>query len=302
MADSTELRFDALSGHHVIVADARAARPHQFHADEPTGVSSVDDCPFEPGHESMTPPEIARTGPGLPGTPGWRVRVFPNRYPITDAHEVVVLSPDHEASFARLGDGAAIEVVTMLRDRVAALLRSGQAAAVAILNHKREAGASLPHPHAQVVGTAFVPPGIEAAVHRFEASTVDLVLDDLAHDADLVLSGGDTPVWCPYASSSVYQMRAALAAAGPHFHLATDDEVAAIAVTVRAALAALSRALGDAPYNLVVHSAPPGRDTYHWYVEITPRLSVVAGFEQATGLLVNSVSPERAARTLAGAP
>jgi UDPglucose--hexose-1-phosphate uridylyltransferase len=67
---------------------------------------------------------------------------------------------------------------------------------------------------------------------------------------------------------------------------------------LRDVLARLDAAVGDPPYNMVVHGAPPGVDSFHWYVEVVPRLSVVAGFEQATGILVNSVPPERAARTL----
>ena len=74
--------------------------------------------------------------------------------------------------------------------------------------------------------------------------------------------------------------------------------LASTARTVRDTLARLDAALGDPPYNLVVHSAPPGPGPFHWYVEIVPRVSVVAGFEQATGILVNVVPPDRAAREL----
>ena len=77
-----------------------------------------------------------------------------------------------------------------------------------------------------------------------------------------------------------------------------DEEIAAVALATRDALARLARALDDPPYNVVVHSAPPSATTFHWYVEITPRLSVIAGFEQATGLFVNTVDPAQAARVL----
>ncbi len=93
-------------------------------------------------------------------------------------------------------------------------------------------------------------------------------------------------------------MRVAHEAAGPAFDTADDDVLGATAVTVRDVLARLDAALGDPAYNLVVHTAPPDTGPYHWYVEIVPRLSVVAGFEQATGILVNTVPPERAAADL----
>ena len=111
--------------------------------------------------------------------------MVPNLYPIVDTHEVVVLSPDHYRPFGTLDDAAAIEVLTMLRDRVAVHLGQGHAAAVAILNHKREAGASLPHPHAQVLATDFVPPAIASAVGRAEHASTDLVLDDLTRSETL---------------------------------------------------------------------------------------------------------------------
>jgi len=300
MSAQTEVRYDALSDRTVIVATGRDARPHQFRAPDADPDAGTEHCPFCPGHEAMTPPEVVRTGDGAPDSPGWRVRVVPNLYPIVDTHEVVVLSPDHYRPFGSLDDSAAIEVLTMLRDRVAVHLRNGHAGAVAILNHKREAGASLPHPHAQVLAPEFVPPAIAAAVGRNEHAP--LVLDDLTRSETLVLTNDstddDASAWCPFASSSPFQMRVASMQAGAHFDCAPHEQIAVVALATRNALARLALALDDPPYNVVVHSAPPTATTFHWYVEITPRLVVVAGFEQATGLFVNTVDPAQAARTL----
>jgi UDPglucose--hexose-1-phosphate uridylyltransferase len=117
----------------------------------------------------------------------------------------------------------------------------------------------------------------------------------------LVLTTEPALAWCPYASSSPFQLRVAHAGAGPHFDRAAPDVIDAVAHATRDALDGLARALDDPPYNLVVHSAPPSAARFHWYVEITPRVSVLAGFEQATGLFVNTVDPLRAAQTLRGA-
>jgi UDPglucose--hexose-1-phosphate uridylyltransferase len=249
--DALEVRHDALTGRTAIVATSREARPHQFHRADAAGIDSIADCPFEPGHEAMTPPEIARTGDGAPGEPGWRVRVFPNLYPITDAHEVVVISPDHNRSFAQLADAEAIEVLAVLRDRVRALLASGHSTAVAILNHKREAGASLPHPHAQVVATRFVPHGIQAAMRRVSDAGTDLVARDASPPDTLVVDTGCARVWCPLASISPFLVRVADVAAGPRFDEADDDSIASVALTTRDALASLRAELADPPYNLV---------------------------------------------------
>ena len=223
--------------------------------------------------------------------------MFPNLYPITDTHEVVVLSPDHDRTFAQLSDDAAVEVFAVLRDRVAAHLEDGLPFATAIINQGRAAGASIAHPHAQVFGLDFVPPEVRAAIDRQLASPDDLLDDDiaLAYDHELVVSDGEVTVWCPFASTSALLVRVCHEEAGTTFDVATDSEIASIAIAARDTLVSLGRVIEHLPYNLVVHTAP------RWYVEITPRLGVLAGFEQATGVFVNTIPPERAVQFLQGA-
>jgi UDPglucose--hexose-1-phosphate uridylyltransferase len=297
------LRHDPVSGRAVLIAAARADRPHTFASTGPDAVRSGASCPFCPGNEAMTPPEITRTG-GAPGArSAWRARVFPNLYPITDAHEVVVLSPDHDRSFARLSDDQVVEVVQVLRDRVRVRLGEGLPYAVAFVNHRRAAGASLAHPHAQVVGLDFVPPEVAATRSRQEERGRDLVDVDLAcaREHALVLDDGVTATWCPFASASPFQIRVVHPAAGPRFGDASDDVTAAVALAARDALERVLRTLNDPPYNLVFHTADTGSERWpRWHVEITPRLSIVAGFEQATGIAVNTLPPDRAVRDLLG--
>ena len=241
---------------------------------------------------------MARIGPGAPDTPGWRVRAFPNLYPTVDTHEVVVLSPDHQRSFAGLDDDEAVEVVTMLRDRVHAHLQGGHVYSVAILNHLRGAGASIAHPHAQVFALDAVPVAVGEALTRVRAAGTDLVARDAAN-ADLVVArGGGITLWCPYAATAPYQLRLAHDRAGARFDEVADAVVADVAIALRDALTRLRAVLGDAPYNVIVPTAPRGDAPFHWYVEIVPRLTVVAGFEQATGILVNTVPPDVSAHEL----
>jgi UDPglucose--hexose-1-phosphate uridylyltransferase len=251
----------------------------------------------------MTPPEITRTPVGPDSAHEWRTRVFPNLYPITNAHEVVVLSPDHNRSFARLSDDEAVEVVKLLRDRVRARVDDGLPYAVAFVNHRRAAGASIAHPHAQVVGLDFVPPEVVAARTRQQHSERDLVEVDLAcaREHALVLDDAVTTTWCPFASSSPFQIRVVHPAAGPRFADSPDDMAAAVALAARDALERVRKTLNDPPYNLVFHTADTGSERWpRWYVEITPRLSIVAGFEQATGVSVNTLPPDRAVAELLG--
>jgi UDPglucose--hexose-1-phosphate uridylyltransferase len=290
------LRHDPLSGHDVIVAAGRAARPTTFDTSADDG-ASAGECPFCPGAEHRTPPEVARVGGGEPDGPGWQVRAFPNLYPIVDTHEVVVLAPDHR-SFAGLDDGEATAVVRLLRDRVHGHLEAGHAYGVAVINHLKAAGASIAHPHAQVFALEIVPRAVDDAVARVRAAGVDLVRADAAPEKLVVTRDDGVTVWCPHASASPYQLRLAHDAAGPRFDLAGDAVLDATAVALRDALRTLREALGDVPYNVVVHTAPGDAESFHWYVEVIPRVSVPAGFEQATGILVNTVPPDQAAAHL----
>jgi UDPglucose--hexose-1-phosphate uridylyltransferase len=295
----SQLRHDPLSGRDVIVAAARAARPTTFAAGGDDD-ASAGECPFCPGHETKTPPEVARVGTGEPDGPGWEVRAFPNLYPIVETHEVVVLSPDHR-SFAELDDDEATNVVRVLRDRVHTHLEEGHVYGVAILNHLKAAGASIAHPHAQVFALDVVPRAVEEALARFRTAGIDLVLADVLDD-HVVEVDGDVTTWCPAASSSKYLFRLAHQSAGDRFDRADDDMLHAVAVALRHALGRLREALGDVPYNVVVHTAPRDATHFHWYVEVTPRLSVIAGFEQATGIFVNTVPPDQAAEHLRDMP
>ena len=177
-----ELRHDTLTGRLVLLAPGRAARPdtHPGDADptSPPALRSVEPgCPFCPGNESNTPPEVARIGSGAPDAPGWSVRVVPNLYPIvggegagsgaTGAHEVVILSPDHAHGFHHLDDEQATQVLTVLRDRARAHAATGSAYVQTLINHGRVAGASIAHPHAQVLALDFVPPAVSIAAERF---------------------------------------------------------------------------------------------------------------------------------------
>ncbi len=306
-----ELRRDRVTGCLVLVAPGRATRPHTVARAATATRTPPRDCPFCPGNESMTPPEIARTGTGAPGEPGWRIRVFPNLYPFaggsgagpgaTGAHEVVVLSPDHNRSFAALRDDQASEVMHMLRERARVLAADGHAYVQVLVNQGRAAGASIEHPHAQVIALDFVPSAVETALSRFGGgdAIVDDAVDAFERGHGLLDTHGVVRTWCPWGSISPFEVRAAVARGEPRFSDARDDELGSIADALRDVLARIAIALDDPPYNVVVHTAPTkGNSPYHWWCQVVPRTSVIAGFEMGTGVLVNTVLPETAAEAL----
>jgi UDPglucose--hexose-1-phosphate uridylyltransferase len=244
--------------------------------------------------------------------------VVPNLYPIvggdapgpgaTGAHEVVILSPAHDATFGDLDDDQAVDVLTMLRERARAHAATGRAYSQILINEGRPAGASIEHPHAQVLALDFVPPAVTVAVERFAALGSDPVVGDredaLARDQGVIV-GDEVSAWCPTGAAAPYETRLAVLGAGARFEDATDGQVLGTAIVLRDVLARLARALDSAesrvPYNVVLNSGPALEEVgYHWWIGIVPRVGVVAGFEMGTAMLVNTVDPHDAARTLRG--
>jgi UDPglucose--hexose-1-phosphate uridylyltransferase len=295
-----QLLVDELTGERVILAPARALRPDTFRVHTEPLPARVATCPFCRDNEHETPPEVARFGPGDPDTPGWTLRVVPNKYPIVGdgvagAHEVVIFSPAHDADVAALSAHAAADVVVALRDRARFHLAAGRRYTQAFINQGKPAGASIEHPHAQLVALDFVPPRAQARLDHF---TADAFTKDQQHR----IADGTVVAWCPPASASPFTVRLALADGNSRFDETSDADARAVGTELRNTIGALRRALGDVPYNVMIETAP--RDhagAFHWWVDIVPRLSVTAGFELGSGLSVNIVAPADAAATLLGA-
>jgi UDPglucose--hexose-1-phosphate uridylyltransferase len=292
-----ELLVDELTGDRVILAPGRAFRPDAFRVERAPRPEHDEGCPFCDGNEADTPPEVARVGPGRPDTPGWHVRVVPNKYPIVGegvpgAHEVVILSPAHHADLGVLSVEACTEMLLALRDRARFHLDRGLTYAQPFVNHGRAAGASIQHPHAQLVALDFVPPKVEARVKGF-------TVDAFSRNQENLVDDGDVKVWCPRASISPFFARAAIDNGGPRFDEASDDETGAVAAALHDTVSRMHNLLGDVDYNLVFETAPRDHTgPFHWWVDVIPRLTVLAGFEFGTGMWVNIVPPAQAAESL----
>ena len=319
-----ELRWDPLAGRWVVLAPGRVDRPHAGAARTSTvrADDNVGACPFCPGHENETPPEVARRPPGVADGSGWDVRVVPNRYPIVDrgarderteggdlrrrrsatgVHEVAILSPAHDRSLAQLDDPQVLQTLRTLQDRARVHAAAGHLYTQLLVNHGVDAGASLTHPHAQIVAIDLVPPTIDEEIAHLTDGDSCVLCRELArldHDASLRVAGQDATIWCPWWSSTAFELLLAPRRHRGRFEDA-GPELEAVAVVLRDGLARLDRSLGDPSYNLFVHSLPADREVdYHWHIHIRPRLQVDAGFELGTGIPVNTVDPAEAARRL----
>ena len=259
-----------ITGDAVLVAPARERRPNMYRdADEV--------CPFCPDHESLTPPEIARIGDP------WRVRIFPNKYPATEQHEVIVESARHDDTFD--GIGHAGDVVKSYIDRYRVLARD--AAHVTIFkNHGPMAGASIPHLHSQIIGTSFVPPRAEreAAAMRGSCGLCSL------QDEPLIRETANYLWVAPRGSMFAYEQWIV-----PKTHAPEMAGPFELPDLLQASSRAMLRIADSFNWMFMNFARAPHA---HWYVQMFPRLAMHAGFELASGSAINAVDPVEAAERL----
>jgi UDPglucose--hexose-1-phosphate uridylyltransferase len=267
------IRKTPITGDPVILAPEREERPNVYEGAP---------CPFCPGAEWQTPPEIARDGDP------WRVRVFPNKFPATEQHEVIVESAGHDDTFDALAPDHATRAAEMMIERYRALRRA--AAYVCLFkNHGRAAGASIPHIHSQIVGTPFIPARVaregEAFARRCRLCAMEThpLIAETAHYRWLAPLGATMP----------YQQWIVPKSHEPEM----DDprELAALLQHSSAAMLTVAEAYNWAFVNF------PHQERGHWYVELFPRLTVVAGFELGTGTFINTIDPADTASRLRAA-
>lgn len=295
-----ELRWNAETEDWTVLAPGRRTRPHSA-----AGAA----CPFCPGTED-TPPETWRLPGG--GSP-WRVRAVPNRYALSDKHEIVIESPRHGWDLATGTEAEVADVLSAWQHRHRAL-RPAAAQVVVFRNHGLAAGISLQHPHSQVAGLPVLSAGTRreletARVHHRDHGRrlADEQLEAALSEGKRVVFADDHVVaYTPFAPIAAYEVRILPHRARPDFATANAEEIHATARCLRAVLAALRAELGDPAYNIVVRTAPGGYETapfLAWSLQLVPRLEIPAGLELATGVPVTTVSPEHAAarlRTLVG--
>jgi UDPglucose--hexose-1-phosphate uridylyltransferase len=282
-----------LTGRLVAVAPDRSRRPG---ADapglDPVTDEELDACPFCEGREDRTPPEVLAlpAGEREPSTPGWLVRVVPNKYPAFERQEVVVHSPEHVRSIAEL-DAAQLGLVAEAWRLRAAAAREDGKQLFAGVNEGRAAGASLLHSHSQLVWLDAEPPAVTA--ERGDGCRLCDYLELERGEGTRVVEQRDgLLLLCPYASRAPYEC---LVAPLEHEGDGFGSPLLGAALDLAAeALRRLAAAEGPRPANLWLHEGG------HWHLELLPRLTVMASLELGAGLYVNTLAPERAAETLRG--
>ncbi len=322
----SEVRIDPLTGLRAIVAGDRARRPGGELKAPPAPPLDPETDPFAEGHEDRTPPEVYAVRPngGAANTPGWTVRVVPNLYPALSqeapepepeanpdlfwagpaqgAHEVIINAPDPVTSLSQLEPAQVTAAMEVWRER----MRSHREAAYVhlIVNEQREAGASLPHTHAQLYALDFVPAQVARERERFGAYATrtmggnllgDLVQEEVRRRERIVAIDEETVLMAPYGARLPFQLMIAPRTPRQRF----EDDGPLGAHMVHDALGRLARRLGNAPpLNLWVRTAPQGSEHFSWRIDIVPRLTHLAGLELGAGVHLNIVPPELVASEL----
>ncbi len=324
-----ELRRDPITGEWVVLAAGRSRRPH---APGPAAAAQPEaECPFCPGREELTPPEICacREGEGC-NCPGWTVRVIPNKYPILvssmpragqeravspgrrpaeGTSEVIIDTPVHNQPPWVVGALQVRQMLQMYQDRIMAIKEEGRASYVHIMrNHKAAAASSLKHPHSQLFGLPFIPPAIDTELDNFvfanpgRAGCVlcDIVAEEEKNRRRLIMQTESFTVFCPFASRLPYETWIVPRHHDMRFEKCGHiDELAEVMTEL---LGRFTGRLGDPPFNYWIHTYPLHGESrpYHWHLEILPRLTLLGGLELGAGVWVNTTDPELAAAELRG--
>ena len=249
--------------------------------------NEVTKCPFCAGNEATTPPEVYRIGPGEKDKPGWLVRVVPNKYPITDIHEVFIHSGSHIDDVDSLPVGQVTRILMCYRDRFRAHENDGQV--LIFCNHGYHAGASLAHPHSQLV---VVPKQIN--------------LDSLSREPfnNIIEDNKTFVTYCPDFSQWPYEVWIAPRQEGSSFGDNQDTLLSDLAAVLQRALKKIEMIFNNSPILPKDRQNNPFVYNYYispgvsWFIRIIPRFIHRAGFELGTGLNVNVVDPTEAAKEL----
>ncbi|HID06382.1 MAG TPA: galactose-1-phosphate uridylyltransferase [Armatimonadetes bacterium] len=329
-----EVRQNLVTKEWVIIATERAKRPKDFMRKEaPAQLPAYDpECPFCPGNEDRTPPEVfaLRDGQNSMDASRWLVRIVPNKFPalIPDTephrvrdgiylrmngigrHEVIIETPEHNQTLATLSTEQIEHVVRAYYERYMTLNRDPQNVLIIIFRNQGErAGTSLVHPHSQLVAMPFIPLHIRRYMYELErhydalgrCAVCDIVEHEMNLSTRIVWTNDHFVCMVPYAASFPYELWLI-----PFRHAATfgevnAEELNAFARALSVCLSKLHIGLNQPDYNMVIQTAPhfsAGDPYYHWYVRIVPRLTTPAGFELGSGISINISLPEENAEHL----
>ncbi len=325
-----EWRKDPIVNRWVVIATERGKRPNDYK--EIAEGKNSQECPLCEGNEKQTPPEIIayREAGTAKDTPGWWVRVVPNKFPAVNihgdpyrqdrgvyqymdgvgAHEVIIESTSHITGISEQTEKQVEEIIWIWRDRSLDLRKDTRLKYIQIFkNTGRVAGASLEHTHSQLVATPLVPEDVrreiegmrEYANQRGSCVICDLIRQEISEKERVVIDSSHFISFSPFASRFPFETWIVPKEHQYDFTQIREEQVRDLAYVLRNSLGKLTSLIRNIPYNVVLHTAPVNMGDehhFHWHLEIMPRLTIIAGFELGTGYFINPTPPEIAAQAL----
>ncbi|MFH0712816.1 MAG: DUF4921 family protein [Candidatus Jorgensenbacteria bacterium] len=323
-----ELRQDLVSGDWILISPKRSKKPHSLFKRKKRGKAPVKNCPFENILKTHKP--ISVYNGGRKGD--WEVAVVENKYPAVVhkknacarsfrhgiyslvggvGHHDIVVTRDHNRNFANLNPSEANQVFQAFRDRYTMLLDDPCLAYILIFhNWGPTAGASVYHPHYQLIAVPVVPPDIR---HSLTGSSnyfkkyrrcvhCEMIKIERKEKKRIVFENDNAIVFAPFVSREPFELRIFPKKHSPYFEDAPDAEIESVVSALQFSLKKIEKKLGDPDYNFFIHTAPvedKGKYRhYHWHLEIIPKTNISAGFELGTGIEINVMDPDDAARIL----
>lgn len=327
-----ELRKDPIIGRWVIISTERTLRPMDYKIEKEKSKADLSKCPFEPGNEKMTPSEIMsyRDPKTKKDEPGWWIRVVPNKFPALriegeldkrgiglydmmngiGAHEIVIETPNHYEEIYNIPEKGIEEILWAWRDRMIDLSKDKRFKYILVFKNKgSQAGASLEHPHSQIIALPIVPIRVSEEVkyskqyfeYKDRCIFCDIIKQEVGERKRIVEENKEFVSFIPFAPRFPFELWILPKKHASDYTQITKRDLSSLAIVLKRTLQRFIKALDDPPFNLMIHTAPleePNLPYYHFHIEITPRLTKVAGFEWATGFYINPTKPEDTAAYL----
>ncbi len=327
-----ELRQDPVTGRWVVIAPIRGKRPKEYEqTPKPLPSITAEECPFCPGNEHLTPPEVyaVRDVDSEPDKPGWQIRVVPNKFPafsqnpspLNDSHsfikraafgyhEVVIHSPRHDEEISAMPVERLVKLIEVYKLRCVQIGSDPNIKYVHIIvNHGVESGASLEHAHSQIFGLPLVPEGLQDELGGslwFSQSKERCVFcwmleEEMKTGQRVLFENTHFLAVAPFASRFPFEIWLLPKRHSPSFETVKQGEIGDLAHTISKVISAYNCKLGNPSYNFFIHTAPCDGSDYHyfhWHAEVFPRISSLGAFELGTQIMINPTAPERAVELL----
>lgn len=327
-----ELRKDPIIGRWVIISTERTLRPMDYKIEREKSEADLSKCPFEVGNEKMTPSEIIsyRDPETKKDEPGWWIRVVPNKFPAlriegeldkrgiglydmmngVGAHEIVIETPNHYEEIYNMPEKGIEEILWAWRDRMIDLRKDKRFKYILLFKNKgSQAGASLEHPHSQIIALPIIPIRVSEELkdskqyyeYKDRCIFCDIIKQEVGDRERIVEENGEFVSFVPFAPRFPFELWILPKEHTSDYTQITKRGLSSLVIVLKRTFQRFIKALDDPPFNLMIHTAPLDElnlPYYHFHIEITPRLTKVAGFEWATGFYINPTKPEDTATYL----